>query len=601
MPDFVIDTNFYISGFQTLPSTFSKFAKAIKPLNFKIHMPFYIKNEMRFFLQREITPHVKTAEVNQSEFNKFLQKVHTHTTSLPQKPDLSVIFLADKLGATIVSSDLKLLETAELIGIPTLTNSAFISLVLEENKDSSLTSFLKELENKLMTAEIRYSIESTNRYDPVKRIRKIIDSAISVIRTEYEERITQLAQSDLSETDGFSIESLELKELIGEIQSDLQRLEDDFNSGRYMELESELLARIREITDYLIDWKLAVDTIEDHIIYNEALLLLGRLHYLSCIALIENKKVELARVYMDKLLMILLQNSEANEQYGIDTHFLRMIILLLSGQFQRLNSYFTPAFEDECNQFQRADVVNVLKALILLTVILGSEKAVEAAKDYDYDNIEFINQLGFKFMQLEDLEKASMMFEQTFYLSLNSKNRGLCIASLEYLGWLYFSGFQAAKSTIQHLYELLIKKFPEIKSSYQVNLQVTNKPKELENFVSSSYQALSSLAVDLKSPLYCVGVTYMKEKNKIKPLIRVMNWGMMARIGIIDENQDLIQNSSLGNTIHLIDGRFKVVPASSHFRKQHEVELILHIDHVSQPTILCRSPGGWELTTIADK
>jgi len=368
-----------------------------------------------------------------------------------------------------------------------------------------------------------------------------------------------------------------------------------------MELESELLARIREITDYLIDWKLAVDTIEDHIIYNEALLLLGRLHYLSCIALIENKKVELARVYMDKLLMILLQNSEANEQYGIDTHFLRMIILLLSGQFQRLNSYFTPAFEDECNQFQRADVVNVLKALILLTVILGSEKAVEAAKDYDYDNIEFINQLGFKFMQLEDLEKASMMFEQTFYLSLNSKNRGLCIASLEYLGWLYFSGFQAAKSTIQHLYELLIKKFPEIKSSYQVNLQVTNKPKELENFVSSSYQALSSLAVDLKSPLYCVGVTYMKEKNKIKPLIRVMNWGMMARIGIIDENQDLIQNSSLGNTIHLIDGRFKVVPASSHFRKQHEVELILHIDHVSQPTILCRSPGGWELTTIADK
>ena len=268
MPDFVIDTNFYISGFQTLPTTFSKFAKAIKPLNFKIHMPFYIKNEMRFFLQREITPHVKTAEVNQSEFNKFLQKVHTHTTSLPQKPDLSVIFLADKLGATIVSSDLKLLETAELIGIPTLANSAFISFVLEENKDSSLTSFLKELENKLMTAEIRYSIESTNRYDPVKRIRKIIDSAISVIRTEYEEKITQLAQSDLSETDGFSIESLELKELIGEIQSDLQRLEDDFNSGRYMELESELLARIREINDYLKDWKLAVDTIEDHIIYN---------------------------------------------------------------------------------------------------------------------------------------------------------------------------------------------------------------------------------------------------------------------------------------------------------------------------------------------
>ncbi|MHA1446472.1 MAG: hypothetical protein ACTSSN_07265 [Candidatus Heimdallarchaeaceae archaeon] len=601
MPDFVIDTNFYISGFQTLPNTFSKFAKASKALKFEIYMTSYIKNEMRFFLQREITPHVKIVDVDHSEFQKFLHKVHKHTTSLPQKPDLSVIYLADKLSATIVSSDLKLLETAELIGIPTHTNSAFTKFILEENKDPTLNSFLKELENKLLTAEIRYSIESTNRYDPVKRIRKIIDSAISVIRSEYEEKMTQLAQSDLPETDGFSIESLQLKELLNEVQSDLQRLEDDFNSGKYMELEAELLARIREITDYLVDWKLAIDKIEDHIIYNESLQLLGRLHYLSCISLVENKKVDLARVYMDKLIMILIQNSEANEKYGIDVHFLRMIILLLSGQFQRLNSYFTPAFEDECNEYQRADVVNVIRALILLTVVLGGEKAVETAKDYDYDNIEFINQLGFKFMQLEDLQKAALMFEQTFYLSLNSKNRGLCIASLEYLGWLYFSGFHPAKSVIQNLYEILIKKFPEIKSSYQVSLQVTSKPRDLENFTSSSYQPLSALAIDLKSPLYCVGISYMKEKNKIKPLIKVMNWGMMARIGIIDENQELIRNSTLGNTIHLIDGKFKIVPASAHFRKQHDVELILHIDHESQPTILCRSPGGWELTTIADE
>jgi len=204
-------------------------------------------------------------------------------------------------------------------------------------------------------------------------------------------------------------------------------------------------------------------------------------------------------------------------------------------------------------------------------------------------------------MQLEDLQKAALMFEQTFYLSLNSKNRGLCIASLEYLGWLYFSGFHPAKSVIQNLYEILIKKFPEIKSSYQVSLQVTSKPKDLENFTSSSYQPLSALAIDLKSPLYCVGISYMKEKNKIKPLIKVMNWGMMARIGIIDENQELIRNATLGNTIHLIDGKFKIVPASAHFRKQHDVELILHIDNVSQPTILCRSPGGWELTTIANE
>ncbi len=600
MSRFVIDTNFYISGFQSQPNKFSKFAKIFKEQKIEIFLPSLIKNEMRFFLLREITPHVKEESVDHNKFQKFITKIYNITTNLPQKPDLSVIYVAEKLSATVVSSDLKLLETAELIGMATLTNSAFLKMILEENNDLSSESYLKELENQLMTAEIRYSVESTNRYDPVKRIRKIIDSAISVIRTEYEEKLSQIAKSDLEETDGFSIESLQLKELLTEIQIDFQRLDEDFNQGQYKELEQELLSRVREITDNLIEWKLAVDKIEDHVIYNESLLLLGRLQYLACICLVENKKVDLARVYMDKLLMILLQSSKASEEYGLDVHFLRMIILLLSGQIQRLNSYFTPAFEDECNQYQRADVVNVIRALILLTVVLGGNSAVEKAKDLDFDNIEFINQLGFKFLQLAELSKASLMFEQTFYLSLNSKNRGLCIASLEYLSWLYFSGYIEVKPKIQSLYELLVKKFPEIKSSYKVELQVKHRPKDLDEYKTSTFVDLASLPVDLKSALYCIGIGQMRTKNKLTPIIKVMNWGMMARIGIIDENSEFTDNSTLGNTIHLINGKFKITQASSHFRKEHDVELILHIDSLSEPTMMFRSPGGWELRKVEE-
>ena len=87
---------------------------------------------------------------------------------------MSVIYAASKIKGTIVSSDLKLLETAELIGIPVLTNSSFLKLIIEENEDTSFEGFLKELESKLFAAEIQYSVESTNRYDPVKRIKKIL-------------------------------------------------------------------------------------------------------------------------------------------------------------------------------------------------------------------------------------------------------------------------------------------------------------------------------------------------------------------------------------------------------------------------------------------
>ncbi len=598
MSRYVIDTNFYISGFQSQPNNFSKLAKTFKAIKFEVFLPTLIKNEMRFFLLREILPHVKEEPVDPDKFQKFLTELHNLTANLPQKPDLSVIFIAEKLSATVVSSDLKLLETAELLGLSTLTNSAFLRLIIEDNKEPSRESYLKELENRLITAEIRYSVESTNRYDPVKRIRKIIDSAISVIKTEYEEKLSQISRADLEKTDGFSIESLQLKELLTEVQSDFQALDKDFKLGKYKELEGELLSRVREITDHLIEWKLAVDKIEDHVIYNESLLLLGRLQYLACICLIENKKVDLARVYMDKLLMILLQNSDASKEYGLNVHFLRMIILLLSGQIKRLNSYFTPSFEEECNQYKRPDVVNVLRALILLTVILGGDAAVDKAKDLDLDNIEFINQLGFKFLQLEELRKASLMFEQTFYLSLNTKNRGYCIASLEYLSWLYFSGYSDIKPKILSLYDVLVKKFPEIKSSYKVELQVKSRPKDLDEYITSNFVDQSSLPIDLKSALYCIGVGQMRTKNKLTPIIKVMNWGIMARIGIIDESNEFTEYSTLGNTLHLINGKFKITQASSHFRKMHDVELILHIDSLSEPTIMFRSPGGWELRKV---
>ena len=598
MSRYVIDTNFYISGFQSQPNNFSKLGKTFKDINLEVFLPSLIKNEMRFFLLREILPNVKEEIIDPNDFQKFLTRLYKLTTNLPQKPDLSVIYAAEKLNATVVSSDLKLLETAELLGLATLTNSAFLSLVIEDNNDSNQEPFLKELENRLITAEIRYSVESTNRYDPVKRIRKIIDSAISVIRTEYEEKLSQVSKSDLEESDGFSIESLQLKELLTEIQSDFHKLDEDFKQGQHKELEGELIFRVQEITDSLVEWKLAVDKIEDHGIYKEALLLLGRLQYLACICLIENKKIDLARVYMDKLLMILLQSSDASKEYGLDVHFLRMILLLLSGQIQRLNSYFTPAFEDECTQYQRPDVINVLRALILLTVVLGGNSAIETAKDLDLDNIEFINQLGFKFLQLEKLKKASLMFEQTFYLSLNTKNRGLCIASLEYLSWLYFTGYSHVKSKILSLYDILIKKFPEIKSSYKIELQVKNKPKDLEKYTTQNFVDLSSLPIDFKSALYCIGLGHMRSKNKITPIIKVMNWGIMARIAIIDENSEFTENSTLGNTIHLINGKFRITQASSYFRKDHDVELILQIDNLSEPTIMFRSPGGWELRKV---
>ncbi len=598
MENYVVDTNLFITGFQSRPDTFKKFAQALKQLNIQVLITNAVKNEMRYYLQREIKPHVKIRHIENDDFQLFLKKIHRITTSLPQKPDLTVISLADKIQATIVSSDLKLLETAELIGLKTLTNSAFAKLVAKTNQDSSLNSFLHELESKLFAEEIRYSVASTNRYDPVKRIKKIMDSAISVIRAEYEQKMSQAIVSDLKQKDTFSIEALQLQELLVEIRSDFTTLEQDFQEEKYADLEEEILCRVREITDFIVDWKLAVNIIEDHPIYNDALVLLGRLQYLACICLIENQKVELARVYMDKLMMILFQNAEAVNDYGIDVHFLRMIILLLSNQINRLTSYFTVAFEEECQQYQRCDVSNIIRALILLTVVLGKEGVEDTSDVGDFDSIEFINQLGFKFMQLKQLKKANLMFEQTFYLSLNSDNKGLCIASIEYLSWLYFSGLESVKPTIEKLYTKLTKRYPNIKASYRYNLSITSNESVLQKFETTDFVSIDKIPKAIKASNYCIGIRKAKIKSKTVPLIRVMNWDIMARIGIIDESNVLEDKSSLGAIIYLVDGKFKITKATKYFRNKYGIEFILTINRESSPLVIVRSTSGWDASIL---
>ena len=594
---FVIDTNFFISGFQTLPSSYKDFAKIYQSLGIEVYIPVEVKNELRFYVQREILPYIKVIESNEKKFQSFMKELYRVTANLPQKPDLKVIFTANNLDATIVSSDLKLLETAEKIGLKTLTNSAFVRLLAKEVKDSSEQKLLENLQNKLFAEEIRYSISSTNRYDPVKRIKKIFDTAISVATMREEEE--KVETIDMKETHAFSIQALQLKQLLLETKEDLRKLEEDFKKEKYTELEIELSDRVREITDYLVDWKLAVEEIEDHPIYEDALVVLAKLQYLLIICLVEKKRLDIARVYMDKLMMILFQNSSITEQFILDVHLLRMVILLLSGQMQRLTSYFTPAFHERCIQNQREDIEKITRIIILLTVILTRGEIEEEAITEDFESIEFVNQLGFKFMELEKLHKALLMFEQSFYLAVNNEHKGLAIASLEYIKWLHYTGFKKATEKVYELYNYLVKKYPDLTGSYKLELELETSAKVLKNYITEDFINIEKAPKEIHAPLYCIGTTKYKSKQKSGTLIRVMNWATKCRIGIVDEKGALKEKAELGTIFYLIKGNIKVSPVSTYIKRKYKIELLLELQSQPEPIILTRSSTGWEIPLIS--
>ncbi|UJG43366.1 MAG: hypothetical protein K9W46_13465 [Candidatus Heimdallarchaeum endolithica] len=596
MEAFVVDTNFFISGFQSEPQKYSKFAQIVKKLKIKIVITSYIKGEMRHFLFRELEPHISVEKVDTEDFNQFLTRLYSLTTSVPQKPDLSVIYVAYKLKAKIVSSDIKLVETAELVNIQSYIDSAFIRYLIKKCDDSSSLRFLQELERKLFSAEIRYSVSSTNRYDPVKRISKIFDSAISVIKAEYEEKMSEIKEGDISEEE-FSIQALQLKELIAEVWEDLSILETDFREEKYEELQPELISRVREIIDAIVDWRLASSDIEDHPIYNSSLVLLSRLLYLACICLIENRELELGRVFMDELLMIFFQSNAVVTDLDMEIHFLRIVLLLLTEQIHRLPSYFTPAFEDLCIRRNRPDLANLVHTLILLSVVLSNGKFEEKAVPRSYEDIEFINQIGFKFMQQGKTLQSRLMFEQSFHLALNSENYGLCILSLEFLTWLFFSGIPELKTTIEEYYDKLIRKSPKIKDSYKPVLKLKSSKSALKRFVSSSPKLLEEYPKEMSSPYYILSSETIKIKNiGFVPLIRTMNWDLTARVGIVDEKSSCIEKAVLGSIIYLVDGKYTIIEASSYVKKKFNVELLIFIDQTSDPTVVIKTPGGgWHL------
>ena len=72
MSRYVIDTNFYISGFQSQPNKFPILAETLKPLQIEIYLPSLVKNEMRFFLLREVVPYVIEEQIDPAKFQNFL-------------------------------------------------------------------------------------------------------------------------------------------------------------------------------------------------------------------------------------------------------------------------------------------------------------------------------------------------------------------------------------------------------------------------------------------------------------------------------------------------------------------------------------------------
>ena len=88
---FVLDTNFFISGFEKKPSDFQLFLQVIYDLGLEIYVSNHILQELRWYLRRRIKPPIQVKQISMKKIRDFRKELTKRDIHTPQIVDISNI------------------------------------------------------------------------------------------------------------------------------------------------------------------------------------------------------------------------------------------------------------------------------------------------------------------------------------------------------------------------------------------------------------------------------------------------------------------------------------------------------------------------------
>ena len=569
---FTIDTNLFIAGFGDNPKTYEQFNKILNKLRIKIAIPNYVDKEFRWYMRREIGQYLTVENITPKQLEKFMASARKKVNiKLPQPPDCAVALLAEKKGYGLVSSDLRLVEIAQQLGINAMMNSAFLLLLLQEVEDSNDRDYLKNLYEKLFSDEISYSVESSHRYDPVIRIQKIMDSAISVIKKQGE--FVKEKPLEINEDYDFP-EYLELVEITKQIRTDLSDFLKMMELGNYNALRYELMHDSQKLIDLSSEVRM-LGVPEEDPVYRETITTLAHLYILRTSLAIGEHRLAEAKSVNDQLILIMLENKEVEERLDMEIHLQRITIFFLTGQLDRFRLYFSPAFVELCNRRGREDILALYRVMSIIIATLSLKKAEPSAIAKDFMEIEYIIQLGVQFISVQKVKEAWLLLEQAVWMSINSNMMGLLFAVFEVLLPLSFKTEYEFSPSFEELMSIVKKKFKDLPFGDYVRRSTRNEIVD-EELIRKRSTKLQKLPSGFQGFLDVISADYADFKNIGRStFVRVIDWQSMHFIGIVDPTMSLNDTLTVGSSIKLIQGNFRLIKPPASIKNSRNVDLIL--------------------------
>jgi len=583
---YVLDTNFFISGFEKNPSNFNILLEIAEDLEIELYVTNHIMQEIRWYLRRRIKEPVQVLRIPIKEVRDFKEETDKNLSSTPSLNDLSNIVAAQKIGGIVISSDLKLVRTCEALDVPVLISSSFIFLLNNVSTKKEQKTILERIYDTILSDEIRHSVETRQTYDPVTRIKKIQEHALSVLQNIS--KFDQVKQ-EVEQAQHFLLpEENNLIEIMNEIEFEFPVFLDQLEKGNLEVLRFELIEAYTVLSDLSLELRVALMDKES---YTEELAIRLKARILFLLSIAEFTLLDLEQMdgHLNILIEISLVYPKLVADFFMDLHFLRMVYFLVTNNHERLKGYYSEKFLFLCEKQERIDLLRLTRVVILASTIMESGLIDKKALIDGKDEISLLIQIGYILLQKEQFEHALLILLQSHYLAVNLKDQLLAKDTLELLVILHYSIKERCTEeifqSIEDLKELGVFELPNINFA-----DIT----ELQRIVTIEFVPIDDLASFLKDWFYIYHSGTIIRESEISSFILIKNPYFSPRIALIRKTPFSTYDTSPGKQIKIFEGNAKVSIPKESTIDGYPIDLIVEIQEKDSKFIF-RGPFGMKI------
>ncbi len=547
---YVLDTNFFISGFEKNPADFNIFLEIAQDLEIELYVSNHIMQEIRWYLRRRVKDPVQFIRIPIKEIREYKEEIEKEQVSTPSLNDLSNIVVAKRIGGIVISSDLKLVKTCEALDVPVLISSSFIFLLNNVSTKTEQKVMLEKIYDTILSDEIRHSVEKRQTYDPVTRIKKIQEHALSVLQNIS--KVNHVKQEVVQEQHYLLPEESNLIEIMNEIEFEFPIFLDQLEKGNLEVLRFELIEAYTVLSDLSLELRVALMDKES---YTEELAIRLKARILFLLSVAEFTLLDLEKLdgHLNILIEISLVYPKLVADFFMDLHFLRMVYFLVTNNHERLKGYYSEKFLFLCEKQERIDLLRLTRVVILASTIMESGLIDKRAVIDGKDEISLLIQIGYILLQNEQFEHALLILLQSHYLAVNLKNQLHAKDTLELLVILHYSIKERCTEEIfqgiEDLKELGVFELPNI-SFADIN--------ELQRIVTTEFVPLDDLSSFLKDWFYIYHAGTVVREGEISSFILMKNPYFSPRIALIRKTPFSSYDTSPGRQIKLFEGNAKI-------------------------------------------